>query len=78
MICMLSCRSNVQLVQHNLSPSIAKFKNEWSCITAFPVCFHGICSILVLQIRILVMRVGNIKIQSCEMLCQSSAADKVR
>ena len=68
----------MQLMQRNSSPSSAKFRNEWSYTIAFHVCFHGICSILVLQIRSLVIRAGYIKIRSCEMPCHSSAADKLR
>lgn len=78
MICILPRGTNVQLLHRNSSPSIAKFRNEWSYATAFRVCFHGICSILVLQIRSLVIRAGYIKIWSCEMLCHSSAEDKLR
>ena len=76
MICILPYGTNVQLMQRN-SANSAKFRNEWSYTTAFRVCFHGICSFLVLQIRILVIRAGNIKIWSCEMPCHSSAADKL-
>jgi hypothetical protein len=76
-ICILPCGTNVRLVQRNSSPSIAKCTNVWSYTTDFPICFHGICSFLVLQIHILVIRAGIIKIQSCEKPCQSSAADKL-
>ena len=78
MICILPNGTNVQLMQRNSSPSSAKFRNEWSYTTAFPVYFHGICSFLVSQIRILVIRAGNIKVRSCEMPCHSGAADKLR
>lgn len=76
MICILPYGTNVQLMQRNSSNS-AKFRNECSCTTAFHVCFHGICSFLVLQICILVIRAGNIEIRSCELLCHSSTADKL-
>jgi len=77
-IFMLPHGTNVRLMQCYSSPSSAKFRNEWSYTTDFRVCFNGICSILVLQIHSLVIRAGYIKIQSCEMLCHSSAADKLR